>query len=144
MGLFSFSGQLCCLFPMDWGSTLTITMSLEVFWWILAFWFSHTITVRHRHWRPLPKYYPKKLFSRKCVVLSLIKVILRLCYFIGHGCIDLNFYDFVLVGHGTSSGTHSHVGNLTEYTKLIFDHCDEMKKNYPDLPIFLFGHSIVQ
>lgn len=46
------------------------------------------------------------------------------------------------IGHGTSSGTHSHVGNFKEYTKLIFDHCDEMKKNYPDLPIFLFGHSI--
>lgn len=47
MGLFSFLGQLCCLFPMDLGNTLIITMSLDIFWWILAFEFSHTITVRH-------------------------------------------------------------------------------------------------
>lgn len=85
-------------------------------------------------------YYPKMLWSRTCSCSFVDKsyFTIMLC------CIDLNFYDYVLVGHGTSSGTHSHVGNFKEYTKLIFDHCDEMKKNYPDLPIFLFGHSIVQ
>lgn len=87
---------------------------------------------------------PKSYGVENVLVLSLMKVILRYVILSGHSCIDLNFFDYVLVGHGTSSGTHSHVGNFKEYTKLIFDHCDEMKKNYPDLPIFLFGHSIVQ
>lgn len=148
MGLFSFSGQLCCLFPMDWGNTLIITMSLDIFWWILAFEFSHTITVRHLFawtnikytvklqvninalicsmvynymfefnflhatfletntsvkfdlfvWYMLNNVLRTKILTvPKCygvenvLVLSLIKVILRLCYFIGA---QLHWYEF--------------------------------------------------
>ncbi|XP_048743380.1 monoglyceride lipase-like [Ostrea edulis] len=46
------------------------------------------------------------------------------------------------VGHGKSPGLHNHVDSFKEYTSLIFEHCDEIKKNYPDLPLFLFGHSM--
>ncbi|XP_061187072.1 monoglyceride lipase-like [Saccostrea echinata] len=46
------------------------------------------------------------------------------------------------VGHGKSPGIHNHIDDFKEYTSVIFDHCSEMKKKYPDLPLFLFGHSM--
>nr|XP_022302770.1 monoglyceride lipase-like isoform X3 [Crassostrea virginica] len=47
------------------------------------------------------------------------------------------------VGHGESHGIHNHVESFKEYTQPIFDHCDVMKREHPNLPLFLFGHSMV-
>ncbi|XP_022302768.2 monoglyceride lipase-like [Crassostrea virginica] len=46
------------------------------------------------------------------------------------------------VGHGESHGIHNHVESFKEYTQPIFDHCDVMKREHPNLPLFLFGHSM--
>lgn len=72
MGLFSSSGQLCCLFPMDWGNTLIITMSLDIFWWILAFEFSHTITVRHLFAWTSIKYTVKLQVNINALICSMV------------------------------------------------------------------------
>lgn len=75
MGLFSFSGQLCCLFPMDLGITLIITMSLDIFWWILAFEFSHTITVRHLFAWTNIKYTVKLQVNINALICSMVTII---------------------------------------------------------------------
>ncbi|XP_062574319.1 monoglyceride lipase-like [Saccostrea cucullata] len=46
------------------------------------------------------------------------------------------------VGHGKSPGIPNHIDDFKEYTSILFDHCNIMKRKYPDLPVFLFGHSM--
>ncbi|XP_013395120.1 monoglyceride lipase isoform X2 [Lingula anatina] len=45
-------------------------------------------------------------------------------------------------GHGQSEGTRVDLEDWSIYIKDIFQHCDEMKEKYPDIPLFLLGHSL--
>lgn len=47
------------------------------------------------------------------------------------------------VGQGQSEGAHNHVDSFDEYTSIIFEHCIEVKEKFPDIPIFVFGNSVV-
>lgn len=59
-------------------------------------------------------------------------------------CYDFNIQSFICtVGQGQSEGFHNHVDSFNEYTSVIFQHCNEVKEKYPDLPIFVFGNSVV-
>jgi len=46
------------------------------------------------------------------------------------------------VGHGNSEGERVQVGDMSEYVKPVMTHCADMKKKYPDLPLFIIGHSM--
>lgn len=74
--------------------------------------------------------------------LNLIKlnIIIRIAQ-----CYDFNIQSFICtVGQGQSEGSHNHVDSFIEYTSVIFQHCNEVKEKYPDLPIFVFGNSVVK
>lgn len=59
-------------------------------------------------------------------------------------CYDFNIQSFICtVGQGQSEGFHNHVDSFNEYTSVIFQHCNEVKEKYSDLPIFVFGNSVV-
>lgn len=59
-------------------------------------------------------------------------------------CYDFNIQSFICtVGQGQSEGSHNHVDSFNEYTSVIFQHCNEVKEKYSDLPIFVFGNSVV-
>jgi hypothetical protein len=49
----------------------------------------------------------------------------------------------VSVGHGRSEGERTMIDTFDTYVEDTFTHCDQMKELYPDIPIYLFGHSMV-
>ena len=49
---------------------------------------------------------------------------------------------FDLRGHGKSSGRRNYVNSFQEYLNDLQDVLTRAKKTYPDLPLFLFGHSM--
>ena len=49
----------------------------------------------------------------------------------------------ILVGHGRSEGPRAYVSDFRIYVDDVFKHCDMMKKKYPNIPMFVFGHSMV-
>lgn len=51
--------------------------------------------------------------------------------------------DTFAVGHGQSEGTHNHVDDFSEYTSVIYQHCNEVKDKHQGLQLFIFGHSMV-
>lgn len=59
-------------------------------------------------------------------------------------CYDFNIQSFICtVGQGQSEGFHNHVDSFNEYTSVIFQHCNEVKEKYSNLPLFVFGNSVV-
>jgi len=60
-------------------------------------------------------------------------------FFTGKG---FNFFTLDLIGHGKSEGPRGHVFKFAEYLELADLLYDETKKAFPDLPVFLYGHSM--
>ena len=48
------------------------------------------------------------------------------------------------VGHGRSEGYRLHVETYDTYTTDVIQHVEQMKKQYPSLPSFIMGHSMVR
>ncbi|CAL4130043.1 unnamed protein product, partial [Meganyctiphanes norvegica] len=46
------------------------------------------------------------------------------------------------VGHGRSGGTRCHVNSIMDYVMDVLQHCDDVTKQHPGLPLFLLGHSM--
>ena len=51
---------------------------------------------------------------------------------------------FISVGHGQSEGDRVHVDLFQEYVDDAFLHADKIKKDFPDIPMFVLGHSMVR
>ena len=49
----------------------------------------------------------------------------------------------ISVGHGRSGGPRAYVSDFQIYVDDMFKHCDMMKEKYPNIPMFVFGHSMV-
>ena len=47
------------------------------------------------------------------------------------------------VGHGRSEGYRADISSFSEYTQSVLQHVQLMKEKYPDLPVFILGHSLV-
>jgi alpha-beta hydrolase superfamily lysophospholipase len=54
----------------------------------------------------------------------------------------MTIYGYDLRGHGRSSGTRGHIDHFDDYRQDTRIFIDFVCKRYPDLPIFLFGHSM--
>ena len=50
----------------------------------------------------------------------------------------------ISVGHGQSEGARVHVDNFQEYVDDAFLHADKIKKDFPNTPMFVLGHSMVR
>jgi len=49
---------------------------------------------------------------------------------------------FDLPGHGKSSGKSGHINDYGDFNKLLSAGISHAKKEYPSLPIFIYGHSL--
>ena len=47
------------------------------------------------------------------------------------------------MGHGKSEGERVMVQTFDVYVDDVFYHIDEVRKSHPELPVYLFGHSMV-
>ena len=47
------------------------------------------------------------------------------------------------VGHGRSDGVRAYVRDASEYTEDLLTHVTTLKEEYPDLPCYIVGHSMV-
>ncbi|BFZ10385.1 hypothetical protein BsWGS_13424 [Bradybaena similaris] len=45
-------------------------------------------------------------------------------------------------GHGQSEGPRMHITDIRDYVRDIFQHIDSVKEKFPDLPVFIIGHSM--
>uniref|UniRef100_A0A0B7B547 Serine aminopeptidase S33 domain-containing protein n=1 Tax=Arion vulgaris TaxID=1028688 RepID=A0A0B7B547_9EUPU len=45
-------------------------------------------------------------------------------------------------GHGQSGGPRMHITDIRHYVRDVFYHIEMVKKKYPNLPVFLIGHSM--
>lgn len=82
------------------------------------------------------------------------RALIFLCHGLGEHClwyddiaealVKIGFYVFAHdhVGHGQSEGTHNHVDDFSEYTSVIYQHCNEVKDKHQGLHLFIFGHSM--
>ncbi|XP_048741718.2 monoglyceride lipase-like isoform X2 [Ostrea edulis] len=96
----------------------------------------------------------KKIFCKHWFSEEKPRALIFLCHGLGEHClwyddlaealVHIGFYVFSHdhVGHGQSDGIHNHVDDFDEYTSVIFQHCNEVKNKYPDLRLFIFGHSM--
>lgn len=57
---------------------------------------------------------------------------------------ELGLYSFAHdhVGHGESEGLRGHVKDYHTYLQDMWQHIDLVREQYPDVPLFLFGHSM--
>ena len=55
----------------------------------------------------------------------------------------LHLSNVTTVGHGRSGGERVMIDTFDTFVDDIFAHLDEVKKVYPDIPVYLFGHSMV-
>ncbi len=46
------------------------------------------------------------------------------------------------IGHGKSGGTRVYVRQFADYTDALGTYVDQVRDEHPDMPIFLYGHSI--
>ncbi len=51
-------------------------------------------------------------------------------------------YAIDLPGHGQSSGSAGHIDSFNSYQQAVLDYYQEIRSQYPNLPIFLLGHSM--
>ena len=47
------------------------------------------------------------------------------------------------VGHGHSGGERVLIDSIETYARDVIQHVEGIKAKHPDLPVFLFGHSMV-
>lgn len=50
---------------------------------------------------------------------------------------------FFPVGHGRSEGERAQVSDFSDYIRDLFKHIDQVTAEYTEIPIFMFGHSMV-
>lgn len=55
---------------------------------------------------------------------------------------DIAFIAIDLIGHGKSAGARGHVLSFSEYTESVDMLLDEAEKLFPDVPVFVYGHSM--
>ena len=48
-----------------------------------------------------------------------------------------------LVGHGRSGGDRGHIDSIESYVTDVINHIKDTKTEFPQLPLFLMGHSNV-
>lgn len=53
------------------------------------------------------------------------------------------FSHFFPVGHGQSEGERMVVSDFQVFVRDVLQHVDTVQKDYPEVPIFLLGHSMV-
>jgi len=51
---------------------------------------------------------------------------------------------YVLVGHGKSSGERVLIDDFQIYVRDVIQHIELLKAKYTDIPLFLWGHSMVR
>ena len=47
------------------------------------------------------------------------------------------------MGHGKSEGDRAHIEKFSTYVDDAIQHVYSVKEKYPDIPVFLLGHSMV-
>ena len=55
---------------------------------------------------------------------------------------DYAVYGLDNIGHGKSEGTRVYVKQFTDYTDALGSYVDQVREGNPDIPMFLYGHSI--
>jgi len=50
----------------------------------------------------------------------------------------------VAVGHGKSGGERVYIEDFSVYVRDVIKHIQDLKVQYPEVPIFLMGHSMVK
>lgn len=60
-------------------------------------------------------------------------------YFVDHG---IYFFAADLLGHGYSDGVRGHVNHFSEYLETVDILYNEATSLYPDVPVFIYGHSM--
>ena len=60
-------------------------------------------------------------------------------FFTDHGVI---IYTFDLPGHGQSEGNRGHLQNHEDINRIIDEQLSQIKADHPDIPVFLYGHSL--
>ena len=55
----------------------------------------------------------------------------------------LHLSNVITVGHGRSGGERVMINTFDTFIDDVFTHLDEVKKEYPDIPVHVFGHSMV-
>ena len=95
-----------------------------------------------------------KIFAQKWLVDGKPKAIITLVHGLGEhiGRYDhvakffnqnqISFYGFDHRGHGKSSGIRGHIGDSQEFIEDIDTLVETSKSENPDVPIFLYGHSM--
>ena len=54
-----------------------------------------------------------------------------------------NYHIFGVVGHGCSDGPRCQIDTYTKYVRDAFRHIDLMKEENPNIPLYIYGHSMV-
>ena len=49
----------------------------------------------------------------------------------------------IAVGHGRSEGDRAHIEHYGQYVQDVIQTIEETKKQFPELPCYLMGHSMV-
>jgi alpha-beta hydrolase superfamily lysophospholipase len=60
-------------------------------------------------------------------------------FFTSHGAV---IYTFDLPGHGKSGGKRGHIRQYEDLNTIISGLLTRIKKDYPSLPVFIYGHSL--
>jgi len=51
-------------------------------------------------------------------------------------------YTFDLPGHGQSGGKRGHIRHFSDPNKIILTLLEKIKRNHPDCPVYIYGHSL--
>ena len=60
-------------------------------------------------------------------------------FFTSHGVV---IYTFDLPGHGQSGGKRGHIRQYEDLGRILYNRLAQIKKDYPELPVFIYGHSL--
>ena len=47
------------------------------------------------------------------------------------------------MGHGRSQGVRSDVSDFAQYVRDVVEHIERKRKDIPDVPVIIIGHSMV-
>lgn len=56
--------------------------------------------------------------------------------------LDYAVYSWDHIGHGRSDGHRKFISDFTDFTDVLTEYLQEIQQQHPDLPIYLFGHSM--